>query len=156
MNKNTLAIIIAVIIIALGVVFWDQIKPALTGQQPEQTAPQSTAEAPEDKSETEIKAAFPADFPFEDGAADFRGFEAAGIEGANTEFIISYTSAKSLAENVNTFQGYLTANGYELVDQGTEEGLSFFFGQNESGELKISVQELEGSVLVSVQYSPRQ
>jgi len=163
MNKKTLIAFIVIVLIVLAVVYWDDITSSLRlntaseqASQPDASGPEDNPQAsvnpPADQTESDIKAAFPAGFPFEEGARDFRGF-AVELNAGETQHVFSYTSGLSLAENTAVFESYLKNNEYEIVDEGTEEGLRFLFGRKDDSELQISVQESEGTVIVSVQYS---
>lgn len=148
-EKEILAGIVGIaVLVGLFLVFADRVQP------PQQMAEeQQAAEHPPVKPESEVKAAFPAGFPFEGGAADFFGFSRDLPEGS-TEYTFTYTSKLTLAQNQTLFKNFLTENGFEIVTEETEAQKVFYFGRKDLSRLTVTIEDLSGQVLVSSSYLP--
>ena len=165
MNKKTLIAFIVIVLIVLAVVYWDDITSSLRlntaseqASQPDASGPEDNPQAsvnpPADQTESDIKAAFPAGFPFEDGARDFRGFFVE-LNAGETQYVFTYTSGLSRDQNYETFRQYVQGGGFQEADLREGETEGFYFGLVGANELAVDIQQTSEEIFVTGFYTVR-
>jgi len=128
-NKRLLewgSIIIAVVLIAAGIVYYQHFY-----------RPEPEVETKDVSIET-LPAWFPADIPLETGAGVTANYTASA-PGVPFQATRTFTSAASVAENIEKYRSFFSGNAWDIVAASSSEQYSFLIATSQSQNLQATV-----------------
>lgn len=160
MKRNT--IIIVVLAVAAAVIWLivagnkgnEASTPAPINKKDDLAQPYETERVVKQNTQA-ILSAFPDGFPVEAGVESTNSYKYVPANSTEQQSTIEYTSQKSLADNGKIFKDFLTASGFEIINEQTQGKNVFYYGKKDTSDLSILIRELTDSVTVSASYLKR-
>ena len=107
------------------------------------------------QTDEQVLADFPEGFPVEEGAQNTNSFKFIPANSLEEQSTMSYTSQRTLDENAIIFKSFMDENGFEIINEETDEDFRFFYATKDGNDLSVTIEELVGQVQVSVSYLQR-
>ncbi len=98
---------------------------------------------------------FPAGLILEQDAVVSQSYSVSYVNDDLSQPVVEYTSKKNLAENIQMFKEYLTANGWSITHEASiaETPVTFFYAKKEKEQVNITfAPQADGALKINIAY----